>query len=86
MSCPSSGDTECNGRGVCKTVRELAALTPTATLFGTMGFAYGSDPNAVATWDADMVQGCYCNKVHSHRSTSVRYMGYDCDKSEEGNP
>lgn len=82
MSCPGSDDSVCSRRGVCKTARELAALTPTTTLFGTMGFVYGVDPNAVATWDADMVQGCYCDKVHSHRSTSVRYTGYDCAKSE----
>uniref|UniRef100_K3WZS8 EGF-like domain-containing protein n=1 Tax=Globisporangium ultimum (strain ATCC 200006 / CBS 805.95 / DAOM BR144) TaxID=431595 RepID=K3WZS8_GLOUD len=79
MSCPRNGDGVCSNRGVCRSARELAALTPT-TSFTTAGFVYGSDPNLVATWDADMIQGCYCDKVHQHRGTEVRYTGYNCAK------
>ncbi|KAF1334202.1 hypothetical protein FI667_g1940, partial [Globisporangium splendens] len=79
VSCPRNGDGVCSNRRVCRSARELAALTPT-TSFTTAGFVCGSDPNLVATWDADMTQGCYCDKVHQHRSTEVRYTGYNCAK------
>ncbi|KAL4138227.1 hypothetical protein PRIC2_001734 [Phytophthora ramorum] len=80
MSCPTSNGAVCNNRGTCRTLRELAALTPT-TSYTTAGFVYGSDPNALATWDADMVQGCYCDKVPLDRGKSVRYSGYSCAKT-----
>ncbi|KAG6965948.1 hypothetical protein JG688_00006988 [Phytophthora aleatoria] len=44
-------------------------------------FEYGSDPNALSTWDADMVQGCYCDKVPLDRGKNVRYSGYSCAKT-----
>ncbi|KAK1934620.1 Tenascin-X [Phytophthora citrophthora] len=69
----------CNNRGTCRTLRELAALTPT-TSFTAAGFVYGSDPNALSTWDTDMAQGCYCDKVPLDRGKSVRYSGYSCSK------
>uniref|UniRef100_H3HBA6 EGF-like domain-containing protein n=1 Tax=Phytophthora ramorum TaxID=164328 RepID=H3HBA6_PHYRM len=80
VSCPTSNGAVCNNRGTCRTLRELAALTPT-TSYTTAGFVYGSDPNALATWDADMVQGCYCDKVPLDRGKSVRYSGYSCAKT-----
>ncbi|KAE9026716.1 hypothetical protein PR002_g10844 [Phytophthora rubi] len=79
MSCPTSNGAACNNRGTCRSLRELAALTPT-TLYTAAGFLYGSDPNALATWDADMVQGCYCDKVPLDRGKLVRYSGYSCSK------
>ncbi|KAF1781237.1 EGF-like domain, extracellular [Phytophthora cactorum] len=80
LSCPTSNEAVCNNRGTCRTLRELAALTPTAT-FTTAGFVYGSDPNALSTWDADMAQGCYCDKVPLDRGKNVRYSGYSCAKT-----
>ncbi|ETO75683.1 hypothetical protein F444_08762 [Phytophthora nicotianae P1976] len=80
MSCPTSNGAVCNNRGTCRTLRELAALTPTAT-FTAAGFVYGSDPNALSTWDADMAQGCYCDKVPLDRGKNVRYSGYSCAKT-----
>ncbi|KAJ8544558.1 hypothetical protein ON010_g11709 [Phytophthora cinnamomi] len=79
LSCPISNAAVCSNRGTCRSLRELAALTPTA-LYTTAGFIYGSDPNALATWDADMVQGCYCDKVQLDSGKSVRYSGYSCSK------
>lgn len=81
VSCPSSGSGVCGNRGVCKTVAEIAASTITTT-FTLAGYVYGTDPNAVATWDANMVQGCYCDKVHEKRGIDVRYKGHDCSRSE----
>lgn len=79
MSCPTSNGAVCSSRGVCRSLRELAALTPTST-YTTAGFAYGSDPNSMATWEADMVHGCYCDKVTLDRGKAVRYSGYNCAK------
>lgn len=70
----------CSDRGQCRTARELAALTPTAA-YGSAGYVYGADPNAVATWEADMVRGCYCDKLYQDRGASVRYSGYNCAAS-----
>jgi hypothetical protein len=70
----------CSDRGQCRTAREMAALTPTAA-YGSAGYVYGVDPNAVATWEADMVRGCYCNKLYQDRGASVRYSGYNCAAS-----
>lgn len=80
MSCPTSNGAVCSNRGTCRTLRELAALTPTST-FTAAGFVYGSDPNALSTWDADMSQGCYCDKVPLDRGKNVRYSGYSCSKT-----
>lgn len=79
VSCPSHNGAICNDRGTCRTLRELAALTPTST-FTTANFVYGVDPNALSTWDADMVQGCYCDKVSLDRGKNLRYGGYSCLK------
>ncbi|CEG43460.1 Teneurin-1 and related extracellular matrix proteins, contain EGF-like repeats [Plasmopara halstedii] len=80
MSCPSRNGAICSDRGTCRTLRELAALTPTTT-YTTAGFIYGVNPNAVSTWDADMIQGCYCDKVPLDRGKNVRYEGYSCSKT-----
>jgi hypothetical protein len=40
-----------------------------ATLAEAVGVSYGSVPNALATWDALVVQGCACD---------VGWSGHDC--------
>jgi hypothetical protein len=62
VSCPVVDGAVCSGRGLCKTARDIARLTET-TDFVRAGFDYGTDLNAFATWDADIMQGCWCNKV-----------------------
>lgn len=57
MSCP--GDPTCNDHGQCLTMGELAELAHVNGDLG--GFTYGATPNDPATWDYEMVQGCYCD-------------------------
>ena len=60
MEC-SGGKTPCKGRGTCKTMSELAALTESNGVLSAK--TYGTDPNKAATWDAHMSSGCHCAKV-----------------------
>ncbi|DAZ96526.1 TPA: hypothetical protein N0F65_008077, partial [Lagenidium giganteum] len=80
LQCPGSDIGLCSGRGRCKTAKEIARLTLTDA-FTPAGLQYGVDPNNPATWDADMVQGCYCDKVPARRGTGERYTGYDCSSA-----
>jgi hypothetical protein len=69
----------CSGQGICRSAREIAALTQTSD-FVNAGYSYGTDPNEISTWEADMIQGCWCNKFYDKRGKHLRYKGYDCSK------
>jgi len=81
MKCHS----DCNGQGDCMTLAEIAA---------TAGTTYGSDPNAMATWDAHKVTGCVCDAYkYAYEGDGARgdvpdYFGYDCSlrTCPHGNP
>ena len=62
MKCPGS-DAPCSGSGSCKTMAELATLA--AVNGDRVPQAYGTT-GASATWDADMITGCYCDTLAYH--------------------
>ena len=66
MKCPGEAE-ECNGRGQCLTMKELAKLTKVNGM--NVGLTYGEKPNDPLTWDAKRIKGCYCDEG---------YEGYDC--------
>lgn len=65
----------CSGNGQCKSMAQLAKLSTTDGVANS--FTYGLVPNKVATWDAEMLYGCYCDKAffwEPDRNQSVDYM------------
>ncbi|KAF0692736.1 Aste57867_16194 [Aphanomyces stellatus] len=78
LNCPGVNG-NCNGHGTCKTMQQLAAV---ATSNGNLlGVTYGLTPNNVPTWDATMIQGCFCSQ-HQYMGPYVSavddFMAYDC--------
>ncbi|KAH9187062.1 hypothetical protein AeNC1_010961 [Aphanomyces euteiches] len=77
MTCPGTNG-NCNGQGTCMTMQSLAQM---ATVNGVVqGYTYGS-PSTPSTWDANKIQGCYCNQnayFGPYAATWTKYIGYDC--------
>jgi hypothetical protein len=65
----------CSGNGLCKSMRQLAVV---GTVNGdSTSVTYGATPNTVATWDADMIFACYCDKgfyLEPDRNSSIDFM------------
>lgn len=88
MSCPGweNGDLEtvCSGHGRCLTMAE-AADRALDSYGDPGGFTYGLDPSVPPTWDAHMIQQCYCDRFHYLVNEADRlpsYTGLDCSKRE----
>lgn len=72
-SCPN----DCSGKGVCRTLREIAALKLNKLQYASMGghklMSGVQDAFDYTLWDADKVTACVCDAGHS---------GADCSKRQ----
>ncbi|KAH9091667.1 hypothetical protein Ae201684P_011211 [Aphanomyces euteiches] len=73
LRCPNL----CSQRGACKSLRQLAAAQEINGA-PVPAVVYGSNPNAVATWDADSIFGCLCAKTTYVFGNAPRYSAFDC--------
>jgi hypothetical protein len=81
MTCPSSTTATCNGHGRCRSMYSMGLFRKVNGV--STPITYGSNPGAVATWDAEKIYGCDCD-IHYHEfadgvSGDVSdWFGYDC--------
>lgn len=75
---------DCNEHGRCLTLAEIASLH---------GRTYGTDPNAMETWDAHRVTACVCDTYDfsfgiGHDGNVTDWVGFDCSQRTcpHGNP
>ena len=67
MACGGGTGNPCSGHGRCLSMRHLS--WETTNNGEATDFEYGTDPNVLATWDADRIFGCSCDDG---------WEGYDC--------
>ncbi|KAF0705314.1 hypothetical protein AaE_014574 [Aphanomyces astaci] len=75
VTCPN----QCSHRGKCASLRQLAALQEANGVILPPS-VYGSNPNAISTWDADTIFGCQCGKALTLFGDAPRFTAYDCSE------
>ncbi|ETV88347.1 hypothetical protein, variant 1 [Aphanomyces astaci] len=75
LTCPN----QCSHRGKCASLRQLAARQEANGVILPPS-VYGSNPNAISTWDADTIFGCQCGKALTLFGDAPRFTAYDCSE------
>ncbi|KAF0690112.1 Aste57867_18506 [Aphanomyces stellatus] len=73
LRCPHA----CSKQGSCRSLREMAAYQEVNGVPST-AVVYGTNPNAVSTWDADRIFGCFCDMASYVFGQTPRYGAFDC--------
>merc|ERR1719473_2584870 len=75
-----TGQAPCNGNGKCLSMYQLAQK---ASSDGELtAYAYGSTalPSAMATWDAEMIHGCFCDHGYFSKPDRSGILSYYCSQ------